>query len=80
MPLKSASQENLSDWAGRLHEVMIRERNIGIRFNLDKERVNCLKDYLYANKLIVDCLNCQSNVSKSVREKILDTMLILPGV
>lgn len=63
-----------------LREVMIRELNIGHKFDLNEKQAKCLNNYIYANKLIVDCLNCQGYVSKGVREGILDQLLIPPNL
>lgn len=79
MPSKDATRKAWAAWAEKLRQVMIRERNIGHDFGLNDKQKKCLEDYLYANKLIVDCLNCQSYVSKPVREEILDTLLLPPG-
>ncbi len=76
IPSKEDTQSDCSAWAERLLVVMIKERNIGHDFGLNNDS---LGDYLYANKLIVDCLNCDSYVTKEVREEILDTLLLPPG-
>jgi len=82
IPPADASYEGWAYWSDSLLDTIIKERNIGYVFDCthSRKQMTCLENYLYANKLIVDCLNCQCNVSKSVREEILDTFLILPGV
>ena len=78
LPPKFSSQGDV--WAESLRQVMVRERNIGHKFDLNKRQKACLKNYLYANHLIVDCLNNKTHLSKSVREEILDTLLIPPDL
>lgn len=80
LPQEGAPKDDWSDWAEKLRQVMIRERNIGHKFELNEEQENRLYDYIYANKLIVDCLNSQCYVSNEVREDILNNLLLPPGL
>jgi len=70
-------------WFKRLYQTIRRnESYIGIPpwFGAEEGQPDYFSNYLYANQLIVDCLNCGINVSESVREEILDQLLIPPGV
>jgi len=55
---------------------MLVHRDLGHEFNLSQSQVNGLNSYLYANKLIVDCLNADCYITREVREKVLDELLL----
>ncbi len=44
------------------------------KFN--KEEIELLDQYRYANKLVIDCLNSGCNVSPEVRREIEETLLL----
>jgi hypothetical protein len=83
MTPKKTDKNMLLALSNKLREIMINNQNIGHNWPeliTPTEQLNSLYDYIYVNKLILDCLNCQSYVSKAVREKILDQLLIPPNL
>ncbi|MEM8610821.1 MAG: NACHT domain-containing NTPase [Cyanobacteria bacterium P01_H01_bin.105] len=64
------------DWAEELRAVMIEHRNIGHDWQFSAKQRERLEQYYNANKLLVDCLNSDSYVTRSVREEIEDTLLL----
>jgi hypothetical protein len=81
-PLKT--QDNFKAWwesigqksKEHLREQVIKHRNIGHDWQFSKDHKEMLRQYLYAAKLLVDCLNSGCKVSKEVREEIEFTLLL----
>ncbi|MBW4565787.1 MAG: NACHT domain-containing NTPase [Mojavia pulchra JT2-VF2] len=69
-------QENGHAWAEELRSVMIKHRNIGHDWQFNDDQKQLLRQYYDANKLLVDCLNSECYVSRSVRQEIEDTLLL----
>lgn len=67
---------NGKDWTKRLETVMNKYRNIGHDWQFSEEQKELLGEYYDANKLLVDCLNSDSYVSREVRQQIEDTLLL----
>ena len=67
---------NGKDWTKRLETVMNKYRNIGHDWQFSEEQKELLGEYYDANKLLVDCLNSDSYVSREVRQEIEDTLLL----
>ena len=67
---------NSQAWTEELRTVMIKYRNIGHNWEFNQEQIHLLNQYLTANKLLVDCLNSECYVSREVREKIENTLLL----
>ncbi|MEH2452457.1 NACHT C-terminal helical domain 2-containing protein [Nostoc sp.] len=63
-------------WCEELREVIIKYRNIGHDWQFSNEQKELLQQYDDANKLLVDCLNSDCYVSREVRQKIEDTLLL----
>nr|WP_322719785.1 hypothetical protein [Nostoc sp. ChiQUE02]MDZ8232839.1 hypothetical protein [Nostoc sp. ChiQUE02] len=55
---------------------MIQHRNIGHDWQFNDDQRQLLQQYYDANKLLVDCLNSECYVSRSVRQEIEDTLLL----
>ncbi|MBD2033743.1 hypothetical protein H6F76_01515 [Leptolyngbya sp. FACHB-321] len=55
---------------------MIQYRNIGHDWQFSLEQVQMLEQYYAANKLLLDCLNSDCYVTRSVREEIEATLLL----
>ena len=55
---------------------MVEQRNIGHNWQFSREQIEKLSQYYEANQLLVDCLNSDCYVTRSVREKIEDTLLL----
>ncbi|MGB5959892.1 MAG: NACHT domain-containing protein [Coleofasciculaceae cyanobacterium] len=64
-------------WTNQLRAVMIKHRNIGYNWQqFSNEPKELLQQYYDANKLLVDCLNSGCEVSKTVKNKILERLLL----
>ncbi len=63
-------------WTNQLHAVMIEHRNIGHDWQFSGEQKQLLQQYYDANKLLVDCLNSDCYISRSVRDEIEATLLL----
>lgn len=62
-------------WSKQLQAVMIQSRNIGHDWQFNEAQVERLVQYYTANQLLVDCLNSDCYVTRSVREEIEATLL-----
>ncbi|MFB8788599.1 MAG: NACHT domain-containing protein [Potamolinea sp.] len=69
-------QENGQAWTNQLHALIIKHRNIGHDWQFSDAQKEQLHQYYYANKLLVDCLNSDCYISRSVREEIEATLLL----
>jgi predicted NACHT family NTPase len=85
--LPDASQENRETfkqwwrsngetWTEELRSLMTEHRNIGHDWQFTEAQNQLLQQYHDANKLLVDCLNSDCYVSRTVREAIEDTLLL----
>ena len=55
---------------------MIKYCNMGHNWQLSQAQAKLLEQYYAANKLLVDCLNSDCYVTRSVREEIEATLLL----
>jgi predicted NACHT family NTPase len=62
------------NWENALRKAMIKYRNMGHEWHLAPEQLMLLEQYLEATLLLVNCLN-NSNISRSVRDEIEETLL-----
>ncbi|MDF5729687.1 MAG: NACHT domain-containing NTPase [Rhizonema sp. PD38] len=62
--------------AEKLRTMMIEHRNIGHDWQFNESQKKLLRQHYDANKLLVDCLNSSRYVSREVRQKIEDTLLL----
>jgi predicted NACHT family NTPase len=69
-------QDQGTAWIEQLRTVMIEHRNIGHDWQLSEAQTQRLQQYYEANKLLVDCLNSDCYVSRTVREEIEATLLL----
>jgi predicted NACHT family NTPase len=63
-------------WIRRLRSVMIKHRNIGHDWQFSDQQKEVLRQYYDANKLLMDCLNSDCNVTPEVRSHIEETLLL----
>jgi predicted NACHT family NTPase len=63
-------------WTEQLKDLMIKYRNIGHDWQLNKQQKEILDQYYDANLLLVECLNSDCYVSREVRQDIEDTLLL----
>lgn len=69
-------QANGQAWTQQLRAAMIEHRNIGHDWQFNKQQKELLKQYHYANELLVKCLNSDCYMSREVRSQIEDTLLL----
>ncbi|MEH2467846.1 NACHT C-terminal helical domain 2-containing protein [Nostoc sp.] len=55
---------------------MIKHRNIGHDWQFSDGQKKLLQQYYDANKLLIDCLNSECYVSRTMRQQIEDTLLL----
>jgi predicted NACHT family NTPase len=65
-----------AEWTNQLCQAMIAHRNIGHKWQFTVEQQQKLQKYYMANQLLVDCLNSQCYVSRSVRKEIEETLFL----
>jgi len=65
-------------WTDELRGLMIKHRNFGHNWHFSEQQTEALKQYYDANQLLVDCLNSNCYVTRTVREEILETLLLPP--
>ncbi|MEP0748524.1 MULTISPECIES: NACHT domain-containing NTPase [unclassified Coleofasciculus] len=63
-------------WTEQFTDLMIKYRNIGHDWQLNKQQEEILEQYYNANLLLVECLNSDCYVSREVRQEIEDTLLL----
>ncbi len=69
-------QKNGQAWTEQLKTAMILHRNLGSNWQLSDSQKDLLKQYYDANKLLVDCLNSDCDVSHELRQEIENTLLL----
>lgn len=69
-------QEYGAGWTKQLRQVVIEHCNIGHDWQFSKAQRKKLLQYYDANKLLVECLNSDCYVSRTVRQEIEDTLLL----
>lgn len=67
---------NGKSWVSQLRTAMIEHRHIGHEWYLNEASQHLLEQYIHANKLLVDCLNSHSHLTREVRQEIDDTLLL----
>ena len=63
-------------WIEQLRAVTIAYRHLGHNWQLSQQQKQALKQYYYANQLLVDCLNSNCYVTSEVRQQLEDTLLL----
>ncbi|MEM6448379.1 MAG: hypothetical protein AAF704_17685 [Cyanobacteria bacterium P01_D01_bin.123] len=69
-------QVNGKTWVEKLRTLITQHRNIGHDWQFSDRQKEKLQQYYNANKLLVDCLNSDCYVTRSVRQAIEDTLLL----
>lgn len=72
-------QENRHAWTEQLKELMRTHYNAGHAWNFSKEQTRSLYQYYDANKLLLNCLKSDCQVSAAVQEEIEETLLLPAG-
>ncbi|MBH8554587.1 NACHT domain-containing NTPase [Nostocaceae cyanobacterium CENA357] len=69
-------QVNGKIWGRKLRSALIQYRNIGHDWQFNQQQMELLQQYYYANKLLVDCLNCAVNITPMLRQEIEEALLL----
>jgi predicted NACHT family NTPase len=69
-------QVNGQAWASQLRAVMIEHRNIGHEWHFSEGLQQRIEQYGNANKLLVECLNSNCQLTPAVRQEIEETLLL----
>jgi predicted NACHT family NTPase len=69
-------QSKGKNWTKQLRQFMINYFDIGHDWKFTEKQKQKLQQYYNANKLLVDCLNSECYISRSVREEIEATLLL----
>jgi predicted NACHT family NTPase len=63
-------------WMEQLRGVAIAKRNLGHNWQFSKQQRDALKQYYYANQLLVECLNSNYYITRTMRSQIENTLLL----
>lgn len=66
-------------WVSQLRTILIQQRNIGHEWHLSEASQLLLEQYSHANKLLVECLNSNSQLIPEVRQEIEEKLLLPIG-
>jgi predicted NACHT family NTPase len=70
------SQTNYSAWAEQVKKTVINYRNINHEWQFSPEQQQVLQRYYDANKLLLDCLHSNCEVTAAIRQEIEATLLL----
>ncbi|HEY9299806.1 MAG TPA: hypothetical protein VIQ31_26285 [Phormidium sp.] len=69
-------RNNSQTWIDKLNNLALQYRGMPLDKEFNKEEIELLDQYRYANKLVTDCLNSGCNVSAEVRQEIEETLFL----
>jgi predicted NACHT family NTPase len=69
-------QTNYSTWSEQLKKTITNYRNINHQWQFSPEQQQVLQRYYDANKLLLDCLNSNCDVTATIRQEIEATLLL----
>lgn len=69
-------QVNNNEWTEKLKSLIISHRDFGHNWEFKNQEWEKLKQYYEANQLLIKCLHANSYMSRSVRQKIEDTLFL----
>lgn len=69
-------EANGTGWTEQLREVIIEYRHLGHNWQFSNQQTEVLKQYYDANQSLVDCLNSDWYIARTVREEIEKTLLL----
>jgi predicted NACHT family NTPase len=73
----SAWDQNYSQaWTAKLRSIIVQHRNLGHDWQFSDTQHQKLQQYYQANLLLVHCLNSECEVSRQVRQKIEESLLL----
>ncbi|MDJ0694482.1 NACHT domain-containing protein [Mastigocoleus sp. MO_188.B34] len=64
------------DWAEKLRLIMLEHLDIGHKVHFDKVDSKILGDYIYANNLLLECIQVESYSSKGLRDEVFNNLLL----
>jgi predicted NACHT family NTPase len=67
---------NGEEWTNNLRQLAIKYRSIGHDWQFTEEQRQELLQYYKVNQLLIDCLNSECRISRSVREEIEETLFL----
>ena len=67
---------NRGAWTEQLRSVMIEHRHLGYDWQFNNQQIDALQQYYDASQLLVDCLNSDLYVTRTVRQEIENTLLL----
>ncbi|QLE44046.1 NACHT domain-containing NTPase [Nostoc sp. C052] len=69
-------EKNSQVWTEQLIALMIEHRNIGHNWQFSDRQAKLLKQYYNSNKLLVNCLDSDCNISEKLRQEIEHNLLL----
>lgn len=69
-------ENNSKVWLEKLRVLIISSRDFGYAWQFNSQQIEQLKQYYEANQLLVSCLRSNSYMSRAVRQKIEDNLLL----
>ena len=75
-PAIDASSSEWKTWAEYLQQLMVTHLDVGYSIDLPADDVKALEEYIYANYLLLECISGENNSSRSLRDAIIDNLLL----
>jgi predicted NACHT family NTPase len=69
-------RKNYAVWVAKLQQVIVNHRDISYHWEFSPPQQKVLQSYYDANRLLLDCLNSNCEVTASIREEIESTLLL----
>jgi hypothetical protein len=76
IPLRDAKPSSWVNWSTRLSACMEKHLDIGFNKVFSDEDAKSIENYLYANNLLLDCIQSDIYCSSDIRDGIVDRMLL----
>jgi len=70
------SEDTWEEWSEKLRLVMFKYLDIGHKINFIGADIKALEEYIYANYLLLKCIQSDNNISTYLREQIIDNLLL----
>jgi KaiC/GvpD/RAD55 family RecA-like ATPase len=75
-PSVGASESDWHEWIDSIRNLMLNRFDIGHQVQFTDEQFEVLEEYVYVNRLIVQCLNESITTSASLKQRIVDNILL----
>ncbi|WP_044290731.1 hypothetical protein [Rivularia sp. PCC 7116] len=69
-------ERNFNELSEKLRIMLVKHRNIGHDWQFNKKQEELLYEYYFANELLINCLNSDSDITLKFRSYIEDTLLL----